>query len=90
MSRSTAKAWYECRNKKRFREGTVDTQIRADPIVGLLLHVVHAVKTNLGVSKKSVPGTGRHLDVHVLVTPLLQTSKSRTQTFWTHPIWAIL
>ncbi len=37
------------------------------------------------VSKKSVPGTSRHFDVHVLVTSSLQTSKSRTKTFWTHP-----
>ncbi len=40
---------------------------------------------HMGVSKKSVPGTGRHFDVHYLVTPSLQTSKSRTQSFSTHP-----
>jgi hypothetical protein len=40
---------------------------------------------DLAVSKKSVPGTCRHFDVHVLVTSSLHTSKSRTETFWTHP-----
>ncbi len=39
----------------------------------------------MAVSKKSVPGTGCHFDVDSLVTPSLQTSKSRTLTFWTHP-----
>ncbi len=40
---------------------------------------------HVAVSKKSVPGMWRHFDVHSLVTPSLQTSKSRTQTFLTHP-----
>ncbi len=43
------------------------------------------VSLKMGVSKKSVAGTWRHFDVDVLVTPSLQTSKSRTLTFLTHP-----
>ncbi len=41
---------------------------------------------HLAVSNNSVPGTWRHFDVDVLVTSSLQSSKSRTQTFWTHPL----
>ncbi len=48
------------------------------------LRPLRRLRPHLGVSKKSVPGTGRHFDVRPLVTPSLQTSKSRTQTFWTH------
>ncbi len=36
---------------------------------------------HMAVSKKSVPGAWRHFDIPSLVTPSLQTSKSRTQTF---------
>ncbi len=39
----------------------------------------------MAVSKKSILGTLRHFDVQCLVTPSLQTSKSRTLIFWTHP-----
>ncbi len=40
---------------------------------------------DMAVSNKSVPGTSRHFDVHVLVTSSLQTSKSRTQNGSIHP-----
>jgi hypothetical protein len=39
----------------------------------------------LAVFKKSVPRTLVYFDVHSLVTPSLQTLKSRTQTCWTYP-----
>jgi hypothetical protein len=51
---------------------------------GGLLFFCKSRTHNMAVSKKSVPGTWRHFDVHCLVTPSLQKSKSMSQTFWTH------